>query len=230
MFAWGNPKMSFDVGEATAAVDVMKPQMMGSHPTSLTDIYQPENNIAVWKRTHSKDLIDNITHMLSDDRPLALVQSVTPYDVEEWIHNKLGEYACADALSKDIALIVDMFCCLFDVKKVGLRLTSIDRPMCPKFHVDRIPCRLVTTYVGSATEWLENEGLDRSKLGAGSCGQPDHLSGLFNRDTNIQQIQPGDVALLKGSGWEGNENGGLVHRSPSHTSNLRRLLLTLDFI
>ncbi|EEX36900.1 hypothetical protein VIB_001007 [Vibrio metschnikovii CIP 69.14] len=40
----------------------------------------------------------------------------------------------------------------------------------------------------------------------------------------------GDVALLKGSGWEANENNGLVHRSPAYVPNERRLLLTIDFV
>jgi hypothetical protein len=35
--------------------------------------------------------------------------------------------------------------------------------------------------------------------------------------------------LLKGEAWIGNENGGLVHRSPNLTGGARRLLLTLDF-
>lgn len=137
---------------------------------------------------------------------------------------------CADALSEDIALIVDMFCCLFDVKEAGLRLTRLESPMCPKFHFDRVPCRLVTTYTGRATEWLTNDVINRAKLGAGSLGQPDHLSGLYDSERLIRQMQPGDVALLKGSGWEGSENGGLVHRSPHVGQDERRLLLTLDFI
>ncbi|MCR9390852.1 DUF1826 domain-containing protein [Vibrio alginolyticus] len=145
-------------------------------------------------------------------------------------YSKLKGYACADALSEDVALIVDMFCCLFEVKEAGLRLTRLDSPMCPKFHFDRVPCRLVITYTGRATEWLTNDTIDRTKLGAGSLGQPDHLSGLYDSESAIRRMQPGDVALLKGSGWEGNEATGLIHRSPHVADNERRLLLTLDFI
>ncbi|MDF5119777.1 DUF1826 domain-containing protein, partial [Vibrio parahaemolyticus] len=59
---------------------------------------------------------------------------------------------------------------------------------------------------------------------------PDHLSGLYDSESAIRRMQPGDVALLKGSGWEGNEATGLIHRSPHGAENERRLLLTLDFI
>lgn len=132
-----------------------------------------------------------------------------------------------------------MFCCLFDLGSAGLRLTALDRAMCPRFHVDKIPCRLVTTYQGIATEWLPHHHVDRSKLGAGSEGKSDEQSGLFQNLEDIQRLHQGEVALLKGEGWEGNEGAGLVHRSPAmpviadsvkmHAVSERRLLLTLDF-
>jgi len=42
-------------------------------------------------------------------------------------------------------------------------------------------------------------------------------------------LNAGDVAFLKGEHWDGNENKGLVHRSPIVNENENRLLLTLDF-
>ncbi|MGF1817619.1 DUF1826 domain-containing protein, partial [Vibrio splendidus] len=85
------------------------------------------------------------------------------------------------------------------------------------------------TYHGVATQWLPNESVDRSKLGRGSNGQPDPISGLYSDESDIQKMASGDVALLKGERWSGNENRGLVHRSPVTSSNETRLLLTLDF-
>lgn len=222
--------MSLDIVERFAPVDSISSSLIGNTSSILTDIYQPESNIVIWQRTLPKQMRQDIEQMLHDDKPLALVQSLTPDNTADWVRTRLEEYACAQALSEDIALIVDMFCCLFDLKEVGLRLTRLDSPMCPKFHFDRVPCRLVTTYAGPATEWLDNKGIDRSKLGAGSLGQPDHLSGLYSNESSIQKVHAGDVALLKGSGWEGNEDNGLIHRSPAVEPNERRLLLTLDFI
>jgi hypothetical protein len=100
--------------------------------------------------------------------------------------------------------------------------------MCPRFHFDRIPCRLVTTYHGKATEWLPHRVVDRSKLGNGNQGQPDDKSGLFHHKNDIHRLKEGDVALLKGEKWQGNEGAGLVHRSPPVLSGEYRLLLTLD--
>lgn len=207
---------------------IERPLTLGTQPTILTDIYRPEHNIAVWQRSLSSELTKNIQQMLLEGKQLAIVKTVTPETVANSLRGKLEGYACADDLSEDIALIVEMFCCLFDLQEVGLRLTTLDTPMCPKFHVDHLPCRLVTTYAGSATEWLKNDDIDRSKLGAGGAGLPDHQSGVLKPNASINQIKRGDVALLKGSGWEGNEATGVVHRSPEATAIERRLLLTLD--
>jgi hypothetical protein len=71
---------------------------------------------------------------------------------------------------------------------------------------------------------------DRSKLGTGNQGKPDELSGLFENASDIKQLNCGDVALLKGEIWDKNQGAGLIHRSPKLPNNLRRLLLTIDFI
>ncbi|RXT83002.1 hypothetical protein B1F69_27335, partial [Pseudomonas syringae] len=47
---------------------------------------------------------------------------------------------------------------------------------------------------------------------------------------HIQQINSGEVALLKGERWHGNEGFGLIHRSPQLLRNERRLILTLDWL
>ena len=101
--------------------------------------------------------------------------------------------------------------------------------MCPKFHVDHVPCRMVTTYTGVGTQWLPNAVVKRDKLGIGSAGKSDQDSGLYGNEADIRQMASADVALLKGEGWQGNQNAGLVHRSPAIPSGESRLLLTLDF-
>ena len=59
---------------------------------------------------------------------------------------------------------------------------------------------------------------------------PDDQSGLFNNLQDIQQLHQGEVALLKGESWEGNQGAGLIHRSPNLIDQTKRLILTLDFI
>ncbi len=153
--------------------------------------------------------------------------TVSPDSAHARFSEATGGTAPAE-LVDDVAELVDMFCYLFGLRRAGLRLATLNRAMCPRFHVDRVLCRLVTTYHGVATEWLPHEAVDRSKLGLGSNGQSDLDSGLFTNQDDIRRLTCGDVALLKGELWAGNENAGLVHRSPAVPAGENRLLLTVD--
>ena len=200
----------------------------GEHPTVLSDIYQKHVNIAIWQRNHDEELTQAVSYFLNQNKSVRKSLTLTPENAYEKL-----EYAtdgtAPKVLLENMVELVDMYCYLFDIQQVGLRLATLDSAMCPRFHVDKVPCRLVSTYHGIATQWLPNHVLDRSKLGHGSNGQPDSTSGLYRHETDIQQVTCGDVALLKGELWIGNENLGLVHRSPAMLPEETRLLLTLDF-
>jgi hypothetical protein len=203
---------------------------IGETPDVLADIYQQDSNIVIWQRNLSDELAQAVNELLDKNTSLKTQLAISPQYASAKINEALGNTKSSAILSEDIAQLVDMFCSLFDLKFAGLRLTALDRAMCPRFHVDKVPCRLVTTYQGVGSQWLPNNQVDRSKLGAGNQGKPDELSGLFPKMSDIQQLKQGDVALLKGENWEGNEGSGLVHRSPQLPNSTRRLLLTLDFI
>ena len=94
--------------------------------------------------------------------------------------------------------------------------------MCPRFHVDHVPLRLITSYAGVGSEWLEEGAMPRSRL-----GQPDAEP---TDEAVIQRLDTGHVALAKGEKWQGNEGRGLIHRSPQPPAGQRRLLLTLDWL
>ena len=196
----------------------------------LTDIYQEDTNIVIWQRNLEDTITQAASRILITNPTLQISQVVTPQNTFSSIKKVLGTSQIAIALCKDIVKLVDMFCYLFDLKRAGLRLTSLNNAMCPRFHVDGVPCRLVTTYQGIATEWLPHGIADRSKLGRGNQGKSDEQSGLFNNAADIQKLHQGDVALLKGEAWEGNQGAGLIHRSPKLPSETRRLLLTIDFM
>jgi len=196
----------------------------------LTDIYQEDTNMVVWKLDLANNLEQAADAIIESQPTLEELLVVSPKEAFDAIKKVLGSSPEAEVLAEDIAYLVDMFCCLFDLKRGALRMTVLDRAMCPRFHVDRVPCRLVTTYQGIATEWLPHNVADRSKLGTGNMGKPDELSGLFDNISDIQQLKSGDVGLMKGELWHNNEGAGLIHRSPQVPNNTRRLVLTLDFM
>ena len=210
--------------------NVSRHAAIANHATVLSDIYQESINLAVWKCSLSTDIQANIKQVMNSNDRLRIIMTTEPENIVEKLMESASVLVDKKVLCTHIALIVDMFCCLFELKRVGLRLITVDKAMCPKFHVDKVPCRLITTLSGTTTEWLHHADVDRSKLGAGSQGMPDEVSGIFSHEQVIQRLDIGDVALLKGQGWFNNEQGGLVHRSPSIEDNNRRLMLTLDFM
>ena len=211
----------------SSGIKVRRPAL-GNEARVLTNIYLEETNIAIWQRQLSATLKQSVDAFLRSHPNFQLSMTVAPQSVLSSISESLGDND-QEELCENIAELTSMFCCLFELKCAGLRLTALDRAMCPKFHVDKVPCRLITTFQGAATEWLPHHAVNRQKLGIGSNGQPDDQSGLYQRHDDIQQLNCGDVGLLKGELWSGNENAGLVHHSPALETGERRLLLTLDF-
>ena len=200
---------------------------VGAQSASLTNIYDDDVNIAIWQRRFDPSF-EQLVEACAARRPTISI-AAPPRDIAKVVQNELGGQA-SEALAADIAQLSEMFACLFDLETVGHRLTVLQGSMCPRFHVDFVPCRMITTYCGVGTEWLAHGDVDRSKLGRGNNGKPDHESGVYTDCNSIQRLNCGDVALLKGEAWQGNENAGLVHRSPEVGEGQSRLLLTLDFV
>lgn len=193
-------------------------------------IYQQETNIVIWHRVMSDELTSAIDEFLTTSTKKQAILKVTEQDVHQQLFTAFEQTAAITVIADDISHLVSMYCCLFGIEHAGLRLTILEHAMCPRFHFDRIPCRLITTYQGAATQWLEHVAVNRSKLGAGNQGLPDEQSGLICKRHKIQQLNCGDVALLKGEMWDQQQGAGLVHRSPPLAAGEVRLLLTLDFI
>jgi len=194
-------------------------------PTVLTEIYNEKVNIAIWKRELTNNLTNSSQQLIdiADKISGTISLTVKPENACEVLSERLPEFALQNYLIEDISNLIDMFCCLFDLKQAGMRLAVLDRAMCPRFHIDRVPCRLVTTYSGIATEWLSNNDVNRSLLGIEDFPVYDKYT------MSIEKLNAGDVGLLKGESWIGNEGFGLLHRSPYVEANQSRLLLTLDF-
>lgn len=198
-----------------------------SHPEALTEILNASVNLAVWEREIEHALQLEVEAAVYDSEWKDLRVACNAEQAATVLNELWG--ARYPLLRADIALLVDMFDCLFSAEQVAIRIAKLERAMCPRFHVDKIPCRLVTTYVGAGSEWLHETDIQRQFLGRGANGKPDHSSGLIAADAKVQRLQPGHVGLLKGDAWIGNEGRGLVHRSPAADANSPRIVLTLDF-
>lgn len=214
--------------------------LLGNNANVLPHIYDAGINLVAWRRGLASEVMDYARCLASEDCAWSSLHCrLEPETAYQALARELpdvtGKMAGKAALVNDAAELVDMFCCLFDLPAAGLRLTLINTAMCPKFHTDKVPCRLVTSYLGPGSEWLYNHQVERSRMGHRSKGKGDRDAGVYHDETAVQQLAQHDVVLLKGENWLGNEGNGAVHRSPTPgpsaapAADNSRLLLTLDF-
>jgi hypothetical protein len=208
----------------------LKKSSTSLEPILLTDIYNDECNIAIWQRHLDDTFLTSLATFVKGGGKLTAARQLSSDSAEAYIRTLADGQPFAPQLHAYIAELVDMFICLFEANTIGFRLSTLDKAMCPRFHVDRVPCRLVTTFVGPGSQWLEHDNTDRTMLGHKSGALTDDHSGLYRTEQDIQTLETGDVAILKGELWQGNENAGIVHRSPPVSSSQRRVVMTLDLI
>lgn len=195
-------------------------------PLVMTRIFEPEVNMVVWQQEQQASAY--VHEILQLPWKLNLKASYPLQNLDKSLDESLPNLVAKDGFIDQLVELGEMFACLFDQERIGWRMQVLDQPMCPRFHVDRVPCRLAATFAGPGTEWLTHEQVDRNFLGPRHPEEEALEGRLYQQGTQIQRLQAGDVGLLKGSLWEGNEERGLVHRSPSVPLGQKRLLLTLD--
>ncbi|AZC21660.1 MULTISPECIES: DUF1826 domain-containing protein [Pseudomonas] len=200
---------------------------IGSTPAVLAEVLADEVNLGLWQRRLPAHIADFGELLLSLNEPLAESLSLELAD-EDAVPNLRGlasgfsDLQGYDGFIADVSWLVSAFSCLLGARRVGLRLRVLDKAMCPRFHVDHVPMRLITTYAGIGSQWLREGAMDRRQLGQPEAEPRDPVL--------IQQIASGAVALFKGEKWHGNEGFGLIHRSPQPAPGERRLILTLDWL
>ncbi|PNG11813.1 DUF1826 domain-containing protein [Stutzerimonas stutzeri] len=200
-------------------------QLFGDTPAVLGDALHDGVNLAVWRRSLPQPVTDFACALLALGEPLAESLTLEP-DAGDLRVLPLAEaywdIAGHAGFVADVAWLVSAFACLIEARRVGLRLRVLDKAMCPRFHVDHVPLRLITTYAGAGSEWLREDAMPRHRLGEPAAEPTDMRE--------IGHLHAGEVALFKGEKWQGNEGAGIIHRSPQVEPGERRLILTLDWL
>jgi hypothetical protein len=198
----------------------------------LAEIYGSSTNVCIWQRPGLPEVSEFVTSSFSQvDMELrfeVIVDATLGHQILEYFPRIAG----AKALADDITRLATVYSGLLRCSRLQLKIRSFGDDMCSRFHVDQVGVRLLCTYGGPGTEWLENAALHRHLLGEeGSGGRADADSGLFAEAAATQQMRPFEVGLFKGQDWPGNEGRGAVHRSPPvSASGARRVLLTIDSV
>ena len=199
-------------------------------PDVFTRIYDDQTNLVIYQRDVPPEIPMFVNKFLKLKPSFSFTHVLRVDQIRSKLETSLPDHEHRDSFINDLDTICDMFAVLFDLGEIGIRLRVLSHAMCPRFHVDHIPCRLLTTYGDTGTEWISEHDLDRSKLGRGNGGLPDETSGIVTGARQINILKPYDIALLKGESWPDNEGKGVVHRSPSVNEASPELLLSLDFV
>jgi hypothetical protein len=141
-------------------------------------------------------------------------------DAEAAVSAELG--ACdalappiAKLLTDDIIDLVDTYTAITGTKVVDIRLERITDDACRRFHRDRVRMRLLTTYLGPGSEWVEPPYAEIALRNEGRFCIP------------IRRLDSDDVAIFRGC--LDDPARGLAHRSPPiEATGETRLLLCLN--
>ncbi|MEC8288230.1 MAG: DUF1826 domain-containing protein, partial [Pseudomonadota bacterium] len=107
------------------------------------------------------------------------------------------------------------FAAIVDDDYVDIRLETVTHNSCWKFHRDYVEARLLTTYLGPATEWVQPDYSEQALLEQMKYSGP------------IERMKTHHVSIFKGSCL--GTDSGVVHRSPPIAgTGQTRVLLCLN--
>jgi hypothetical protein len=127
----------------------------------LVEIFDPRVQVCSWQRK----IDPAIEAYLSQLHSIGEVQRLeTLLPAHQPKLDVLPEGSGRASLLEDLSLLREVVCELLSCTAVGLRLARVGHAMCPGWHVDQVGIRLVCTYQGQGTQWLDDQDVDRGDL------------------------------------------------------------------
>ena len=185
----------------------------------LAKIKEPGKELVIWKRTlpfSVKRWIDKLDASHFPDLRIL----VRPIDFQNAVKPQLDDCGMpADPmraiLLSDIQDLVGAYADITECDLVDVRLEFVTNDACWKYHRDSVDTRLLTTYHGPTTEWIQPRYGEQAMRDQKKYTGPVESLGLY------------EVAIFKGS--RAGSVDGIVHRSPPIAgTGLTRLLLCLN--
>ncbi|MEL7447335.1 MAG: DUF1826 domain-containing protein [Pseudomonadota bacterium] len=178
----------------------------------LASILEEDCSLAIWERTPPPDLQSLLETDPADIRFVASVEAIEPSLQDALDGAGYAASTASDRLAQDICELTRLYCQTLAISDVEVRLECVTTNSCRKWHSDYVSARLITTYLGDGTDWLDEDDLARLEAGA--------------EPTHIRSLATGDVGLFKGKLAAGKP---AIHRSPPIAGiGQKRLLLVLN--
>lgn len=197
-----------------------------TEPAGLAAIFEPHLSLIVHRRIQNprSACLGKAARLVKAASWQANVSCPEP----EYGFAVLSRWSLPGVLIRDIVSLIELLALITGAERMGVRLKTLDRQMCPRFHVDRVGIRLVSTYAGPGTEWLPGSGVEPKGLGRPLTGAERDGDPARRRGAQVLAAGPLDVVLMKGELWPGLAALPAVHRSPIVPAEQTRLVLTLD--
>jgi hypothetical protein len=138
--------------------------------------------------------------------------------IETGLANGLPPDDARDALIGDVAYWTEWVTALTGAPRVRVRLIRVASPVFPDFYVDPGTVRLVCTYAGASSEWLDHRDVDGCHVVSAVVPPCAIRQGAI-----VERCDALDVVLFKGSAWPG---AGAIQRAPRTLG--ARLLLSIE--
>ena len=192
---------------------------LAESPKQLTNMTNKKHSLIVWNRSLPWE-VESALSSQSEATLAGFHKLLDAADLIQPIHEELnGQKLCPSFvrnwLANDIIKLLRVFKKISNSSFVDIRLEWIKNSACWKFHRDFVDIRLLTTYVGKTTEWVDKA------FGEQALAEQRAYNGPINR------LNPHDVAVF--TGCTQNPKDAIVHRSPPlEDSDRQRLFLCLN--
>jgi len=197
-------------------------------PDALEVILRRDVNLCVWSRSLAPALSTWLLRVRDSVACAAEERLYTLAPDASRLVRDLPMGAERELLRLDLEALVRRYGRIVGEAWVDVSLATVARDMCRRFHADYVGIRLLCTYSGPGTEWVDDAWVCRRRAVAEESFT-DANRALVPDPSRIRSLGEGHVGLLKGHAWPGNEGLGVIHRSPPiEHLGVRRLVLKID--
>ncbi len=192
-----------DRNEAAEGYSAPAPVAFGSLPGVLERVRKPETGVAIWRRRTRLHLHASALTLLS--RPAFTVAATgSPELASRALCHDLTVFHWP--LYADFRRLAQRLASLASSPAVRMRFEHVVDDSCRKFHIDAVGLRLLCTYAGAGTEWLDRRG-------------------------TVRRMATMEVGIFKGSAYP-DAGPRVLHRSPPLSAGTlagqSRLVLCID--
>jgi hypothetical protein len=181
----------------------------GSGADVLAAISDPQVNLAIWqRRLPAQAACEAVKRVVAGEGEVRLTCDTAQLESRLAAAMRAEGWQDMPGLRADVTVLAARFAEVMACPLVSVRLEVVTGDACRKFHADYVKARLISSYAGPGSEWLDNDEAQSPAT------------------ARIRRLSAGDVALFKGRLWT---DRPIIHRSPPLAgTGQRRLVLVID--